>query len=135
MAWDGRPVPRVPVSTLVTAGSPSTSGATQLTLATADIVSNGTSKWEAAWSWYNVVKTATADVFLVHLYDESTLLASWLLNIGVLNGGSGYLRREWTPPAGERTITARLVRASGTGTAQLAANASMLTVRPVGQGG
>lgn len=115
--------------TTVTSGVGPTSGTTQLILATsAEITGNGIDAFEVAFSWYNITKTVSTDVFLVALYDgdtagSGTQLTQWLLII-LANGGSGYLRTLVTPSTGAHTYTARLYRSAGTGTASLAAAAT-----------
>lgn len=136
MVWDGRPVPTplpAPVMQRVTTSSSSTSGTNELTVITALYTSDGVTEAEVVFDWYNVVKTVANDVFLMRLYDGSTLMRSWLLNVAITNAGGGILRDIWTPPAGVRTLTGRLVRSSGGGTAQMIAAAwapAVLTVRP-----
>lgn len=133
MVWNGRPVRPAPVMQRVTSSSASTSGTNELTVITALYTSDGVTEAEAYFDWYNVVKTVANDVFLMRLYDGSTLMRSWLGNVSITNAGASPLREIWTPPAGVRTITGRLVRSSGTGTAQMIAAAgapAVLTVRP-----
>lgn len=118
----------------VTAGSFTTSAATELTLATVTVTCDGTTPVEVQFTWYNFVKTVAGDTFLWKLYDGATQIAQALSeNTAVVNTAAKPLRTVLTPTAGSHSFTAKIVRNTGTGTAQAAPTTSApfdLTVTP-----
>jgi hypothetical protein len=132
-----RPVYPTPVTTVVTSGSSSTSGTTELVLASSGAVTyDGNTKVRFSFAWYNVVQTVATDFFLIKFYDgptagSGTLLAQALLQ-PALNSGSGTFWIDNTPSAGSHTFTARLVRSSGSGTAALSAASTAPATLSVG---
>jgi len=115
--------------TTITTSSGSTTGTTELVIATSPAVTlDGTTLVTIQFTWYNIQLTVATDSFLVRLYDgptagSGTQLGQWLL-IPAANGGSGILRATITPSAAAHTYTARLVCNVGTGTALLFASAT-----------
>lgn len=97
------------------------------------ITFDGATKVEVEFNWYNIVKSVATDVVVVQLFDGATQIGSFLLNTQVVNGGSGAVRAILTPTAGSHTFTAKVLRSSGTGTAQMAVNStqpSILSITP-----
>lgn len=128
-------------TTAVTSSSASTSGTTELVLASATVTGDGSTPVIIAFSWYNINLTDAGDDFRVLLYDgdmpgSGTPLAEWVASGAFLGSGStvvgsGSVRADDTPSAGSHTYTARLVRNSGSGTASLSATSqrrALLTV-------
>jgi hypothetical protein len=108
--------------TETTASSASTTGTTELVIASLAFTADGTTSVELDFTAVGIFKTVATDVFNVLLYDGSTAgsgtaLAGW--NTGNVGTGSAgvYVRKILTPAVGAHTYTALLVRSSGTGTA------------------
>lgn len=114
----------------LTTSSSSTSGTTELVVASAPAITfDGTTPAEVTFNWQNVALTVGTDTFRVRLYDgptagSGTQIAEWLLAVAT-TGGSGFIRAIVTPSAGSHTFTARLVRTAGTGTASVFASATI----------
>lgn len=137
--WDGAqwnsPRPSiVGVSSAVTADPTATSGTTQKTLASVSVTADGVNQIEVAFTWYGVKFSVAGDRFDVQLYMDSTQVGAVALfaTAVTLDMEGGTARAIIGPGAGTYTVSARIQRVAGTGTADVYAGATapmLLTAR------
>ncbi len=105
------------VKTTVTSNSAAVSAET--TLATANIVGDGITKFKITGQWGAFTSTVVTDVFQYELYEDSTRIAAinrYAQSTTASAGDGGSITAELTPTSGAKAYTLRVVRLSGTGT-------------------
>lgn len=117
----------VAFSTEVTTSSAAVSAET--VVATQVVTVDGSTLVAVEFSANAVIKSVGTDLFNIILYDgatagSGTALAIWSTGNGGTTSPGVYVRKILTPTAGTHTYTARIVRASGTGTGQVFAQAT-----------
>lgn len=112
----------VALSAEVTTSSAAVSAET--VVASQAFTADGSTLVEVAFTANAVIKTVSTDLFNIILYDgptagSGTSLAVWSSGNGGTTSAGVIVRKILTPTAGTHTYTARIVRASGTGTGQV----------------
>lgn len=115
-------------SVTAAATAPAASGATSDgTVAFTTVTVDGSTPIRIVFDWYNIVLTsATATFFLEVLVSGVMVRRRLLVGVGSLNLGGGSIEVVSTPAAGNQSVAIKLVRNSGTGTAQLAAGSQLI---------
>ncbi len=106
-----------------------TSGTTELVVASQAVTFDGVSTYAMTFDCYNITFTVATDTFFLQIYDGPTagsgtkLQEHLLVPNGATNLGGRHITAYANLSAGSHTITARLLRNSGTGTASIATSA------------
>jgi hypothetical protein len=130
LIWDGAAwnTPRpgiIPASSLVTADPGATSGTTPLTLAALTVIADGIHQIEIDFGWYGANLSADGDRFDVALFLGGTQVGA----ATVRAAGAGFVagtpvKALVGPAAGSYTVSAKITRVSGSGTADVFASSA-----------